>query len=173
MYLILSEGAISTLFYKYCKIIQTPSHFILDQFTSFHLRKRFCLISQLLDAHYFLLPDAEPPPLKVNEELLLVIAKLSDRLLRLEFVAEDTMFPSGGLSLIFFTTIGTVSEVFGIITVAVFVGAEDVLGFGNLGGALAGRVGKPSVGIGMSGTLSASSGDGVLSRLDTSTFGAK
>ena len=117
--------------------------------------------------------DVGPPPLKVNEELLLVTAKLSDRLPRLEFVAEDTMFLGGGLSLIFFTTIGTVSDVFGMMTEAVVVGAEDVLGFDSLGGALAGRVGKPSNGIGMSGTLSASSGDGVLSRLDTSTFGAK
>ena len=42
-----------------------------------------------------------------------------------------------------------------------------------VGGALAGRVGNPSVGMGISGALSLSSGDGVLSRFDTSTFGAK
>ena len=115
------------------------------------------------------------PLLNVNDELRLAIARESSmpRLCR-EFVTDETMLSEGGRSETSLTTIGTVSEVLGMMIDPLLEGTTiPLVPCVMVGGALAGRVGNPSVGIGISVTLSLSSGEGVLSRFDTSTLGAK
>ena len=115
------------------------------------------------------------PLLKVNDELRLAIDCESSIPRLFEFVTDETILSEGGRSDTSFTTIGTVSDVLGMIIVDPFPAGTTIprVPCVTVGGALAGRVGKPSVGIGISGALSLSSGEGVLSRFDTSTLGAK
>ena len=115
------------------------------------------------------------PLLKVNDELRLAIDCESSIPRLFEFVIDETTLSEGGRSDTSFTTIGTVSDVLGMMIVDPFPAGTTIprVPCVTVGGALAGRVGSPSVGMGISGALSLSSGDGVLSRFDTSTFGAK
>ena len=115
------------------------------------------------------------PLLNVNDELRLAIAIESSmhRLFR-ELVTDETILSEDGRPDTSLTTIGTVSEVFGVMMGPLLEGTTiPLVPCVIVGGALAGRVGSPSVGIGISGALSLSSGEGVLSRFDTSTLGAK
>ena len=115
------------------------------------------------------------PLLNVKDELRLAIANESSIPRLFEFVTDETILSEGGRSDTSFTTIGTVSEVLGMMMVDPLLDGMTIplVPWVIVGGALAGRVGNPSVGMGISGALSLSSGDGVLSRFDTSTFGAK
>ena len=115
------------------------------------------------------------PLLNVKDELRLAIATESSIPRLFEFVTDETILSEGGRSDTSFTTIGTVSEVLGMMMVDPLLDGMTIplVPWVIVGGALAGRVGNPSVGMGISGALSLSSGDGVLSRFDTSTFGAK